>query len=538
MIPPVTQRVLDFLADARSYPHRTTAVRLVQTHASWVFIASPFVYKVKKPVNFGFLDFSTLERRKANCESEVRLNRRLAAEIYRGMEPVCETGGGLEFGDRGRIVEWTVKMREMAPECFLSHRLKHGEVTTETMDRVVERLERFYADQPPLPAAEVALARQRLDESVRGNFDAARDFTGHSLSAAALGAIERFSAEFEARHRDLLDSRIAQGWIRDCHGDLHAEHIHLTPEAVQIYDCIEFNEAFRHIDVASDIAFLAMDLDFNGRADLAQHIAGRFAALLRDDGLPRLMDYYKCYRACVRGKVENLHSTGETVGEAERLASLDLARRYFRLALRYAIAGSAPGVWVFWGRVASGKSALAEALEAETGWRVVSSDRVRKALAGVQLCQRGTAEERRTLYSEAMTQRVYDTLCDEAIHTAKDGQNVILDATFSNHRHRDALRRGLERHGLGSVWIVAEASPETALQRLRQRDQEGSAISDARSEDYDRLSSRFEAPAELSAANCVRVSTEDDPDTTLFRLLNDLAARQARLHAGPELLRP
>lgn len=522
MIPPDTQRVIAFLADRRSYPHRPAEVRQVQTHASWVFIAPPLVYKVKKPVDFGFLDFSTLEKRRMDCEDEVRLNRRLAAEIYLGVEAVVDTADGLRLGGEGRVLEWTVKMREMNADCFLSHRLRLGGVTTEMIDRVAEKLLRFYAAQTALPPPEQALACRRLDECVRGNFEAMRDIGGGAVSAPALAAIERYSIAFEHENRALLDSRSTQGWIRDCHGDLHCEHIHLTDDSVQIYDCIEFNETFRHIDVACDIAFLVMDLDFNGEPGLARHLVERCADLLRDDGLPALMDFYKCYRACVRGKVEALHSTGETVGPQERVESVRLAQRYFRLALRYALVGSTPCAVVFMGRIASGKSSLAAALGRETGWRVVSSDCVRKTLAGVPLHRRGTTDERANLYSDAMTRRVYEALFDEASAALSAGECIILDATFSKPEQREVFRP------LVRWWIMAEADEQTTLSRLRARDDDNEVVSDARVEDHAALGSGFQPPDELPGGRCVRIQTCEDPEPTLAKLMAKLAEENGR----------
>lgn len=528
MIPPETQRVLSFLAERMSYPHRPEVVRMVQTHASWVFIAPPFVYKIKKPVNFGFLDFSSLEQRHADCQRELLLNRRLAADIYLDVQPVVETPAGLQLGGDGRILEWVVIMRELDASGFLHELLRHGEVTPEMMDRVVRRLHGFYLEQGPLPAADLAAAVREMDAALRGNFETMCGPAGRGVSAPALAAIERYTQVFEQQHRALLDSRGAQGWVRDCHGDLHTEHVHISANTVQIYDCIEFNDAFRHIDVACDIAFLTMDLDFHGHHDLAQHVAARFAALLEDEELPRLLDFYQCYRACVRGKVECLHSTGDTVGTEERAASLELARRYFRLALRYAIAGSMPCVFVLMGRVASGKSALAEALGHETGWRVISSDRVRKTLAGVALHQRGTAAERAVLYSAEMTQRVYEALFTEAADAAAEG-GIILDATFSSRAHRKALRAQLKRQGLACIWVVTEADESTTLHRLHERGGSGSsAVSDARAEDRAQLNDHFEPPEELPDSCCLRITTHGSVSATLSRLLVLLAERNAR----------
>ena len=529
MIPPETQRVLDFLSDPRSYPHGPEQVTMLQTHASWVFVAPPFAWKLKKPVNYGFLDFSTLELRRQDCENEITLNRRLAPRVYLGIEPICETRDGLALGAGGRVIEWAVKMREMNPERFLSHLLRTGAASPETMDRIIGRLRSFYASQPPLPPAETALACERLDEFVRGNFTTAREFAGRSVSSASLAAIERFSLEFESCHRGLLDSRVPQGWIRDCHGDLHSEHIHLAQDEVEVYDCTEFNEGFRHIDVACDIAFLAMDLDFNGRPDLASHLGRRFAEVWQDAGFLRLMDFYKCYRACVRGKVESLRSLGDTLSDAEREAAVALARRYFQLALRYAISGSALAVFVVMGKVASGKTALASALGAETGWRVIPSDVVRKTLAGAPLHERGSAEERARLYGREMTARVYGALAAGAAGALAGGGGVILDATFSRRAQRDALREAMSLRGFNCVWIVADAPASLARERLRQREEEGGVVSDARLEDHEALDARFEPPDELPVENVVQVFTGLEIETTAGQMLAALATRQARL---------
>ena len=502
---------------------------MLQTHASWVFIAPPFSWKLKKPVNYGFLDFSTLELRRRDCENEITLNRRLAPRVYLGIEPIAETAGGLALGASGRVIEWAVKMREMNSERFLSHLLSQGAANTETIDRIVERLRSFYSAQPSLPPAEAALACERLDEFVRGNFTTAREFAGRSVSAVSLAAIERFSLEFESCHRGLLDSRVPQGWIRDCHGDLHSDHIHLAPDEVEIYDCTEFNEGFRHIDVACDVAFLAMDLDFNERPDLARHLGRRFAEAWQDAGFLRLMDFYKCYRACVRGKVDSLRSLGDTLSDAERQAALVIARRYFQLALRYAISGSAPAVFVVMGRVASGKSALASALGAETGWRVISSDTVRKTLAGVPLHERGGAQERARLYSGEMTARVYDALAAGAADSLAGGAGVILDATFSRCAQRDALRAAMSLRGFGCVWVVADAPASLARERLRQRDGARGVVSDARLEDHEALEARFEPPDELPVESVVQVFTGAEIETTVEQMLAALATRQARL---------
>jgi aminoglycoside phosphotransferase family enzyme/predicted kinase len=525
MISASTQRLLGFLSDAGSYPHHPPQVALVQTHASWVFIAPPFVYKIKKPVNPGFLDFSTLELRHADCERELVLNRRLAGDIYLGLESICEHEGSLHFGGKGDVIEWAVKMQQMDPRYFLKQLMRDQGVGIREMDRIVDRLHRFYCSQPPLPAGDVKTANEHLRQGTEDNFETSAQFVGQSLSQHALDAIGLFTRRFFTRQGALLESRLHDGWIRDCHGDLHLEHIHLSPEAVRIYDCIEFNTDFRCIDVACDIAFLAMDLDFNDRPDLAGYIVERFALLLDDSGMKPLMDFYKCYRACVRGKVESLHAHAETVAEAEKQSSLQLARRYFQLALQYAITGSQPQAFVFMGKVASGKSALAEALGQATGWPVHSSDRLRKTLAGTPLHHRGTESERARLYAPEMTQKTYDLLFEQALDSLSKGHSVILDATFSKLEHRNALRQLVASAGCRARWIESCASESVVWARLLERDQDATTVSDARLEDYKRLSSGYEPPHELPPDEKFSVLTDGKSDQVIGVLLTDLVSR-------------
>lgn len=517
-----TRHVLDFLSRPESYPQRPERVTMVQTHASWVFIASPLVCKIKKPVSLGFLDFSTLELRHDNCEREVVLNRRLAEDIYLGVESICNHNGRLRFGGDGEIVEWCVMMRELDPRFLLSHLLKESSVGTAEMDRIAKKLSRFHAVQPPLPPDEAATAIDRLRLATDGNFQVAQDWIGKSLSQTCFDAITHYTNKFFDSQKTLLESRIPGGWIRDCHGDLHAEHIHLAPDAVRIYDCIEFNTRFRHIDIANDIAFLAMDLDCNSRPDLARHVVVRFAELMNDHGMTPLLDFYKSYRACVRGKVESLHSVTETAGESERAESIAKAQRYYKLALRYAIAGSEPCAFVFMGRIASGKSALAAAIGTELGWPVLSSDQLRKKIAGIPAGQRGNA----ALYSPEMNARTYGALFDDAAGIIQKQHGVILEATFSRRSDRDAFCELARKNGHRLVWIEAVVSDAVAQQRLRERDAAKAVVSDARLENFTALSAAYEAPVEISER--MTVLNEDPVDQVLRKLLLRLAERCAK----------
>jgi len=516
-----------FLLDPHSYPHRPRSVRLVQTHASLVFFAPPYVYKVKKPVNFGFLDFSTLEKRRHFCEREVALNRRLSPHAYLGVVPISRHDGGFVFGEGGPVVEYAVQMRRLANGHFLHQLVERGEATRGDLNRIVRVLKRFYESQTPTGEIEDWGRIARLRVSTDENFRQTREFVGRTLSRAAFEALRRYTDRFYARHAQLFASRLRERRIRDCHGDLHLEHIHLTPRALQIFDCIEFNDRFRYVDVANDAAFLAMDLDYEGRPDLSRHFAARMASALDDDGMPRLMDFYKCYRAYVRGKVESLHSVAPAAPEAERREAAERARRYFRLALQYAVAGSRPLALVVMGRIASGKSTLARALGAELGWEVLSSDRLRKELAGLPLHQRSGPDARQRLYSAAMTRQTYRRLLAAAEARMRQGHSVILDATFARREYRDWLVQRFERNGLFWRCLEIQAGSAAVKQRLRAREGRPEEVSDARLEDFPRLDRLYESPVEWPAARRLKIRTAGPVERTVVRSLQALALRQA-----------
>jgi len=517
------EQLLPFLLNPRSYPHRPRAVRLVQTHASFVFIAPPFVYKVKKPVNFGFLNFSTLEKRRHFCEREVSLNRRLSPSIYLGVVPISTRNGRFVFGAGDKVVEYAVQMRKLSDRGFLDQLVERDEVVPGDLNRIAHALKHFYESQHPTEEIEAWGRIDRLRISTDENFRQTREFIGHTISRPAFEAIRFYTDRCYARHERLFASRIKERRIRDCHGDLHLDHIHVTPRALHIYDCIEFNDRFRYVDVGSDAAFLAMDLDYEGRPDLARYFATQMASALNDDGMPRLMDFYKCYRAFVRGKVESLHNVAHAAPEEERQASSERARRYFRLALQYAVAGSQPLVLAVMGRIASGKSTLAHALGAELSWEVYSSDYLRKKMAGFPLYERSSTGARKRLYSAAMTEKTYDRLLAAAEAQVQKGRSIILDATFARREHRELLAERFGKRGVTWRVLEAQASNAAVKQRLRAREARPDEVSDARFEDFEVLTRLYEPPDELPAAQCVKVRTSGALDRTLTKALQSLA---------------
>ena len=515
----------DALTDPAVFPHDPDRVSLEQTHISIVAIVPPWVYKIKKPVELGFLDFSTLEKRRRCCETEVRLNRRLCSDTYEGVVPVVETPDGLRVDpddDRGEVVEYAVKMHYLEPSHFLDASIERGDASSEDIDRVADTLCSFYRDRPSTPEVTEAGWIENLRVSTDENFEQTSDQVGSALSRPAYEALRYYTDRFYDQNAALFHRRRAGGYIVDGHGDLRLEHVHLTDDRVCIYDCIEFNERFRHLDVANDVAFLAMDLDFNGRTDLATRLVRRVAETLGDPELQQLVDFYKCYRAYVRGKVEGMQAAADEVPAAERGRSRVRAHRFYQWALRYAVAGTEPMVVVVFGRSGTGKSTQASALARALGWAHLSSDRVRKTRAGVPLHQRTDDKMKEHLYSTEMSDATYKTLKARAVERGRNHKGTVLDATYSNPDRREALRTALRSADIPYAFVELTAPDDVLRKRLATRDAETAAASDARAEDFDLLTSRYEAPTALEDPRHVRIDTEEDPQDTTLAVLKAL----------------
>jgi uncharacterized protein len=518
------ERLIAFLESPESYPHSPAEVRAIQTHISWVFIASPFVFKVKKPVNLGFLDFSTLEKRRYFCQREIELNRRLCPEIYLGIVPICTTASGLSFEAQGEIVEYAVKMRELPHGWFLSELLEKNLVAEKEISRVISTLHRFYQSETPRPEIEQWGTPEKLKISTDENFAQVEPFVGKSISSAAFEAVRHFTNRFYIVNENLFWERIQQHRILDCHGDLHLDHVHLTPEANTIFDCIEFNDRFRFIDIANDLAFLAMDFDFKGRSDLGNLLLRNAAREFGDAGMLKLANFYKCYRAFVRGKVESIQATEKETRNPEEHQKQ--AARYFSLALQYAIAGSEPLLLVVMGLVGAGKSTIAKRLASELNWPVFSSDEIRKTLASVPLNQRTPPESREKIYSTQMTQRTYRKLVEDGLGALKKNRGVILDATFSTRALRKFLRGECKTASARFQFVELDVGPDEIKERLKARDEKAAETSDARLEDFDKLNAAYKPPSEL-APDLTRISTTNSISDTVKAILMRLVEKQS-----------
>jgi aminoglycoside phosphotransferase family enzyme/predicted kinase len=488
------------------YPHRPAAVDLVQTHISYVFLAGDEVYKVKKAVRFSFLDFSTLERRRHFCHEEVRLNRRLAPHVYLGVVAICRTGATYHLGseDDDAAVEYAVRMRRLPADRTLDQLLDRGEVSPEMIDQLARRLAEFHrrADAGAQVTAngEVAAIAAVLED----NFAGMRPFHGATIAAADDDAIQEFSRDFLRRQTPLFRRRQAEHRIRDCHGDLHTEHICFDGEPI-IFDCIEFNPKFRYCDTASEIAFLAMDLDYHEQLELARHLVSVYAVQAGDPELPRLVPFYQCYRAYVRGKVDSLKSAEEEVEAVERERARASAQRHFALAYRYTWAYRTCLVAVA-GLSGTGKSALASVLQTRTGFVHINSDVVRKRLAGLAAETRVSAAYESGLYSAEHGRRTYAAMLAAAAEHLRAGRGVILDATFQHRADRDAARGLARTHAVPFLLVECHCREDELRRRLEARQGRGGP-SDADWYVYLEQRRRYEAIGADERQDALRIDT-------------------------------
>lgn len=317
------------------YSHPVDEVRLIQTHISFVLVAGAFVYKWKKPVDLGFLNFSTLHRRRYYCSQELLLNRRLCPEIYLALIKLTQDDDNYQLQGRGRIIEYGVKMVRLPEERMMNRLIEQGALHRADIDRIIARLVPFYKQsENSVRMARFGSARQ-VGRSIFENFRQTESFVGEKgLKNNRFNRIVTYSRQFLAKGQ-IFRQRMMDGRIRDCHGDLHTANICLTDE-VAIFDCIEFNRRLRYTDVAADVAFLAMDLDFHGLHNLSQYFVERFVLASGDTELRTMLNFYKCYRAYVRGKINLLTATDPHVDRSVSEKCREKAWDCFALAEFYA----------------------------------------------------------------------------------------------------------------------------------------------------------------------------------------------------------
>ncbi len=518
---------MDALADEL----KLDGFEMVETHISRVFLRGGDVYKCKRPVSLGFLDFSTLELRRRACSAEVTLNRRLAPDVYLGVVGVLrDERGALCFvpeAQCGEVLEWAVHMRRLRDEDRADLLLAQGTLRAQDIEQLAKQLAAFHrAAQTDEETARLG-GSEALGQNVRENFAQLGELEPH-IDATELEHLQAYQLGFLDGERERLRERERAGFVRDGHGDLRLEHCYRTPAGeFLVIDCIEFNQRFRYADVCADLAFLTMDLRHQGRTDLADLLLAAYARDSRDYALYGVLDFYESYRATVRGKVMGMLAQDGDVEEGVRERARREARRYLLQALAAAAAPVAvPTLYVTFGLIASGKSTLARSLCVHEGLAQLSADEVRKQLLEVSPTTARKEDPFVGDYGQHMTERVYDELFARAKQILASGRGVVLDASFRAKGHRDRARKLAAQLGVSIRFVECFVDRSEALARLSERARRPH-VSDGRAEIYDAFAASFEAPDELPAEEYVRLQTAGPVELVLSGLLSSWAQAAA-----------
>lgn len=513
--------LVEALLDRRAYPEPVDAVELAETHISYLFLTGQHVYKVKKPVDFGFLDFTTLEKRHYYCQQEVELNRRMSPEVYLGVVEIRQQGSTYSIDGEGETVEYAVKMRQLPQSRSMSLLLRQGQVTEEQVRQLAVKIadfhERAATSSEITRLGDIAAVRENVEE----NFSQTERYIDRCLSQDMFDDLVAYSRAFLEAKKELFQQRAAAGRVRDCHGDLHTAQIFLE-NGISIIDCIEFNQRFRYSDVAEDMAFLAMDLDFHLRPGLSRIFVGTYVQESGDSGVLDLLDFFKAYRAYVRGKVNSFLLDDPELSHEEHEKVALTGQDYFRLAHSYTQVFPQPALVLVTGITGTGKSTVAQELARRWELSYVSSDVTRKALAGIETGEHRNEEFGQGIYSAEFSQHTYQSMFLQAQEQLREGRSVVMDGTFRRSAERSEAIAAAQTLG-AETWVVECHLPDDiARQRLDTRVAEGTSVSDGRWELYHQQQAQWEPVTEVSPDHYIALDTSGSVQEMVRELLRRL----------------
>ena len=461
-LPPLIAQMLE----PSFYPHSVKEpVELIQTHISYVFLTGDYAYKIKKAVNFGFLDFSELEQRRHFCHEEIRLNQRGAGDIYLEVLPISSGSGRFILNDDSNPVEYVLKMHQFVEDNSFISLFERGELTPELISELGRIVAKFHQTAETndyiLSFGKVENVRQAFDE----NYQQTEGYIGRAQTPSQFAETKTYTDNFFATQTELFNQRIAENWIKECHGDLHLRNIAFWKEQVLLFDCIEFNEPFRFVDVMYDIAFAVMDLDARSRPDLGNIFLNTYVEQTGDWSGLQLLPLYLSRQAYVRAKVTSFLLDDPNIPAADKEQAAKVAANYYYLAWKYTQVPQIGKIILMSGLSGSGKSTVGRYI-AETFQAIhLRSDAVRKHLGGVPLDQKGGAD----LYTPEMTQKTYDRLLELGVMLANQGFTVILDAKYDRQALRSQVITTTNNHHIPLHIYYCTAPGEVLSDRLNNR---------------------------------------------------------------------
>lgn len=470
--------LIQALLDPRCYPHPVGPVRLIETHISWLLLTGRYAYKIKKPVDLGFADFHTLDRRRRCCEEEIRLNRRFAPDIYLGVVPIAGPDTQPRIGGIGPAIEYAVQMREFDQADLLDARLRAGALQPVHVDALADACAAFHERAEPAAPASAFGTGERLLADALENFDAIERLTGRDDLRERIAVLRQWTIEAHAGLARAFLRRRLGNRIRECHGDLHLGNIVLIDERITLFDCIEFNPGLRWIDVMNEVAFTVMDLAARGRSDFAHRLLNRYLEASGDYAGLDVLPFYLVYRAMVRAKVDCIHAgQGDVSDETRGREAQDFVER-IALAERFA-RPPRPYLAITCGVSGSGKTHLSQLALERTGAIRIRSDVERKRLSGLSPGQRSGSAPDAGIYDAHVSDLTFGRLADMARGALAAGFPVIVDATFILHARRRTFADLAAAAGVPFAIIECRAADDVVAARIGDRRAAGLDASEA-----------------------------------------------------------
>ena len=456
------------LQDPALYDHPVKDFQVIETHISWVILTGDYAYKIKKPMDFGFLDFSTLARRKRFCEEELRLNRRLANNLYLDVLPITGSAEAPALGGEGDAFEYAIRMRQFDQNELFDVRQENSKLTPELLTSLARQAANFHDSQPPVEPGKPLGTPEAVFAAMQENFDQIRPMIDDDVLLLQLDNLEQWTRSTFERQSALISERYEGGFVRECHGDLHLANITIYDGDVTVFDCIEFSEPFRWIDVINDLAFLLMDLESRREPELANLVLNTYLEYRGDfEALP-LLPLYKAYRAMVRAKIALFTLGNPSLTDAERQGLMQRYRDYAQLAEDYSAIPN-PYLLATTGLSASGKSCVSGSMAAELGLIRLRSDVERKRLFGLGPLDQSKSPTGEKLYPEEANQRTYERLAELAGALLTSGLPVIVDSACLKQSEREMMADVAESRGMPFALLHCEAPLESRKEWARNR---------------------------------------------------------------------
>ena len=503
---------IEALLRPQAWPHPVESIELCETHISWVLLTGTYAYKIKKPVNFGFLDFSSLEKRRFYCAEEVRLNRRLAPQIYLDVVPIHGAPDSPNLCGDGPLLDYAVRMQQFDTGQGFDQMLQRGELAAEHRDKTADILAAFHAGTAVADEASGYGTPEAVFAPVQENFEQVRQQLGSQVDDADIrrqfAELERWSGETWRELTPVFQARRQSGFVRECHGDLHLRNIIYWQQTVIPFDCLEFNAGLRWIDVMSELAFLLMDLDDHGRQDLARCLLNAYLEISGDyEGL-QVLRFYQVYRALVRAKVASFRLAQTTEPDPDAVEEIST---YIRLATFYTQAPKGRLV-ITHGLSGSGKTHISQRILEGADVIRLRSDVERKRLFGLAGKDSSDSGEQQGIYHADASSQTYARLLELAERLVGWGYTVLVDAAFLQSGQRALFRDFAEARGIPFAILHCEAEAEIQRQRVVSRDEQGDDASEANLAILDWQLEHQEALSDAEQGNCIAVDTTAEPE--------------------------